>query len=366
MPILLIIAGIVTPLGLSNDGIAAVERSVPFAYAPDTSDFGRASVPKLEYSFNRACGYNTWIPCPGSYVPQVLVPAEGNRTNSSLSYAYANTSIAENITKTFSTGTADRGNTISGVFDIRFRHFSQVQDASGSIDSSRPRTQGALIYGQSFISERRLQAIDGLVIDTLQGGVGFRNHTAPIGVSQTTSWTEDLLWVEPITSCVNLNLSIEFQLDHWGTTVVESFLIDDSGFNSHPLAGARYENPKSQDNPDLFGRALYTAVNGNALLAHHLNISWENSHTGARHKLLLELGRRRLYEQFYGNDPVGDYLRTQPGMIHLSPVMDGWLVNTPVQAEPSRRNSEASARDLADLGMYMYLLPQDASRSDSS
>jgi hypothetical protein len=50
--------------------------------------------------------------------------------------------------------------------------------------------------------------VEGLVVDTRDGGgVGFRNHSVPVEASNGATWTEDLLWVRPVTSCVNTNLT---------------------------------------------------------------------------------------------------------------------------------------------------------------
>ncbi len=48
------------------------------------------------------------------------------------------------------------------------------------------------------------------MVDTIRGGIGFRNHTIPTQVYLGAEWDEDLLWIEPVTECVNLNLSVEF------------------------------------------------------------------------------------------------------------------------------------------------------------
>lgn len=348
MPVLLVIAGIVTPLGLSSHGISATERPVSFTFAPDTSDFGRYSVRKSEHSFNRACGYREWIPCPGSLAP--LLSSESNGTLTS-SYAYGNTSIAENISTIFSSGTACPGNTISSMFDMRFRQYRQSQDVSGFMDNGRPRTIAQHRFTQPFIQEHRLHVIDGLVIDNLHGGVGFRNHTVPIGLPPTTSWIENLLWVEPITSCVNLNISVEFRLDRDGKDVVEAFLVNDGGFNSHPLARATYDNPKAQDNPDLFGRALHTAVYGNTLIAQHFNISHKHTPVGAKYKLPLQFARQSKSEEIWGPSKQGDYVRAMPRSLEISRVSSGWIVKIPGLEE--ERNG-VSAYDLIDLGMCHY------------
>ena len=60
----------------------------------------------------------------------------------------------------------------------------------------------------------------------VNGGIGFRNHTAPTGFSNGAEWVEDLTWVEPVTSCVDTNL-----------TFVISFGDDSFNFTGKSLEG---------------------------------------------------------------------------------------------------------------------------------
>jgi hypothetical protein len=352
VPLLLIIAGIVTPLGLSNDGVAVVEHAIPFAIVQDDSVFGRASVPRSEYSYNRVCGFEEWIPCPGTSAPLV------SQADGALAYAYGNTSIADNITATFSSGTGGRGNTISSVFDIRMRHYTQEEDLNGFIDNGRPRTVESFRFGQSFILNSDFEVIDGLVIDPQYGGIGFRNHTAPIGLPQSSSWTEDILWIEPLTSCVNLNLSVEFQLD--GLYITKAFLVDEGGFADLPPQGMMYDNRKPQENPDLFGRALYTAINGNILVAQHLNISYGRSWKGAKYKLPLEFPGVEPWQDLMGKlaDPA-DYVERPTQSVGISRVGRGWIVEIPGLDGES---NGVSLRNFIELGMYV-IYPSNSSCS---
>jgi hypothetical protein len=47
-------------------------------------------------------------------------------------------------------------------------------------------------------------------VDLIDGGVGFRNHTIPIGLQLGATWQEDLLWIQPETVCTANNFSIHF------------------------------------------------------------------------------------------------------------------------------------------------------------
>lgn len=62
--VLLNVAGIVTPLGLSQASLPAASVHARFAYAPDVSSFGRGTPPRYP-SFSRVCGLFLLSDCPG-------------------------------------------------------------------------------------------------------------------------------------------------------------------------------------------------------------------------------------------------------------------------------------------------------------
>jgi len=54
--------------------------------------------------------------------------------------------------------------------------------------------------------------VDGLIVDLKDGGLGFRNHTIPLGSGQGARWDEDILFVVPETTCVDTNLTLAFNI----------------------------------------------------------------------------------------------------------------------------------------------------------
>lgn len=60
-----------------------------------------------------------------------------------------------------------------------------------------------------------IEPVEGLVVDAMKGGVGFRNHIAPAFAQFGAEWTEELL-VECETSCVDTNISVEFRISFAG------------------------------------------------------------------------------------------------------------------------------------------------------
>jgi hypothetical protein len=72
-------------------------------------------------------------------------------------------------------------------------------------------TVGKVATLQSLILNNEIGLVEGLVLDTINGGVGFRNHTVvPADVGLGLEWQEDILWIELVTECVDSNLTIEF------------------------------------------------------------------------------------------------------------------------------------------------------------
>lgn len=78
------------------------------------------------------------------------------------------------------------------------------------------------------------EAIEGLIVNTKTGGIGFRNHTTPPHLPFGSSWSEDLLFIEPETECVDLNLTLDFNIpysnDYTGKNVENITITDHGGF----------------------------------------------------------------------------------------------------------------------------------------
>ncbi|KAK4099199.1 hypothetical protein N658DRAFT_508848 [Parathielavia hyrcaniae] len=87
-----------------------------------------------------------------------------------------------------------------------------------------------------FVLNPTLQVVDGLVVDAKNGGVGFRNHTVAVLVHEYgSSWTEDLLFVDPETQCVDLNFTFDYHLSQIDTSRLpprDVLLTDHGGFSA--------------------------------------------------------------------------------------------------------------------------------------
>lgn len=104
---------------------------------------------------------------------------------------------------------------VSSIFDIQWRtHYN----ASDSFSSLRYYLRSAYRQITTLILEPGLHVVEGLVVDSKAGGIGFRNHTVPSKAHEYgSSWTEDILFVEPETACVSLNFTFNFHLEEKGS-----------------------------------------------------------------------------------------------------------------------------------------------------
>jgi hypothetical protein len=118
-----------------------------------------------------------------------------------------------------------------------------------------------------FILHETLEAIEGLIVDSEVGRVGFRNHTIPTNVKYGAKWTGDILFVEPETRCVNTNLTMDYELKGGRFSqldILNLALVDKGGFtnldHANPKVDSRdFQADPDQADPDLYGRVYGAA-----------------------------------------------------------------------------------------------------------
>jgi hypothetical protein len=118
--------------------------------------------------------------------------------------------------------------------------------------------------------------IEGLIVDTRVGGLGFRNHSVPVASKFGATWAEDILFVEPHTECVNTNLTFEWKIPLNGTSsggVRDLVLVDNGGFVNINGTFPDYDTITAQDDPQLAYRAYRSAWLNNAYTALYYNIT---------------------------------------------------------------------------------------------
>ncbi|KAH6886957.1 hypothetical protein B0T10DRAFT_530289 [Thelonectria olida] len=246
LAVLVSIAGIVTPMGLyEQDKLSSDWELGWFQYVADAGAFSQCS-----YGGYRA-------PCP--YTSDTMV----YKFNGSVGEDSYPTGLNATI---YMSGTKNRKTTVPGFFDIKWRKLTTKFD----LPYSGGEAIAAWVYRylESFLLSDEIRAVEGLVVDAKDGGVGLRNHTLPTEQTQGATWSEDLLFLEPEVECVAMNLRIDFEVTMDSQGVASSFgisqmnLTDHGGFlnlsNESPL---RYqqENVNQPNKPELKTR-IYQAA----------------------------------------------------------------------------------------------------------
>lgn len=273
MKIFITVAGIVTPLGLYTALGSGKAITPAFNYAPDNSPFGLATPPRGNGTFGRQCERSNrlnYIPMPCPYTNDVVLV---NNTHWILPYNLTY-DIPQKVIDIYSSGTKGWPNTIANFFDIEYRQYTT--GLSTYYNNGSLLTMGNFRQMQSLVLEEKVVLVEGLVVDTIGGGVGFRNHTIPSVEGRAGSWEEDLLFLQPETACVNTNLSLAFTMpirNNTGDNVADLRLVDDGGFGGLNLTYPYYDHDNAQTNPDLVGRAYKAAWLNNVYMAAYLNVT---------------------------------------------------------------------------------------------
>ena len=74
------------------------------------------------------------------------------------------------------------------------------------------------------------EALEGVIVDTVDGGLGYGNHTMPENLPLGGLWSEEITWIEPRTECVDTNLTFEFSMGNDKQNYSKVELVDSGGF----------------------------------------------------------------------------------------------------------------------------------------
>lgn len=274
---LLVLASVLTPLGLSEKILPGDHQLVEFQYVKDPGPWGTVTMPRPNFKFSRYCEVGLRINCPGQYQGIYMNETEPGKWRSveTDENSTINITIPRNYTEMFRSATSDQGNTVSGMFDMQYRRWAI--DRTDIIERGQPYVRGKSRHIENLLVEDQILLKEGLIIDMRTNpGIGFRNHSIPLNLRYGGVWTEDLTWIEPITQCADTNISAEMRTE----TNVEDFganvtlrMIDRGAFS-----GLQYSDLESRiwiDNQtlDLFAHAHKAARMHNVLVASSLDIS---------------------------------------------------------------------------------------------
>lgn len=189
-------AAIVTPLGLYDSILPGRSpQQVPFSYVSDLSPMGYGTPPRSDLGFNRWCGYAFPVVCPGS---DTVISYSRNDTTFTATMPYGYDSrIPRTKMQLFQSGLAEQSETVSSIFDIQWRSYTTQQGQD--VNNGSTFLVGGYRQLTTLILDDAIEAVEGLIVNTISGGIGFRNHTIPSGIPLGATWTEDLLFIEPET-----------------------------------------------------------------------------------------------------------------------------------------------------------------------
>ncbi|KAK2750420.1 hypothetical protein FQN57_003900 [Myotisia sp. PD_48] len=268
------IAAIVTPLGLYDEIVPGVaSEAQPFGYQKDPSPFGYGTPSRPTLGFNRVCGFLAPVACPGS---KTVIVEEGDGRNVTYTFPTGyDIKIPENLTTIYESGLEKFDNTVSSIWDIQWRSYSYETDPK--LENGTEYLVAAYRQLDSNALKEGFQLVEGLVIDHDNGGIGFRNHTIPISpLENGGQWSEDLLFVEQHASCVDHNITIDFNLSLNKSFEVENIVLTDrGGFVDLVKKFPGPPNPNRQKDLELNWRAYRAAWLHNANVMSFMNITNE-------------------------------------------------------------------------------------------
>ncbi|SPO00359.1 uncharacterized protein DNG_03204 [Cephalotrichum gorgonifer] len=244
--------------------------------------------------FNRHCYGEGPIACP--YTGDVV---ETTRSNGSTLWEFPyglSSAIPDILQEIFSSGTAGQATTISNFFDIEWRQLSTA--ITDYYDNGTESDVGLYRQLDSFILQDAYKIVEGLIVDAKTGGIGFRSHTIPTGVDRGATWEEDLLFIEPDASCVNTNLTFDFEISTNFSDIVgirNLVITDRGGFTDIDITyQSTLDDTAVQSNPDLQARAYEAAYLNNAytMMVYNITNPKENHTDGAAFSYLRsEIGK---------------------------------------------------------------------------
>ncbi|KAK6362488.1 hypothetical protein LTS17_012807 [Exophiala oligosperma] len=272
------VAAIVTPLGLHQEILSSQKATrSAFHYVADKSQFGYGTPPRTDLPWSRICGGFEPANCPNS--PQTITYVH-NSTGDYWVADYYDSHVPQYVIDVFESGLSTMAKSISSIFDIQTRSYtrSQINDSPTSLAADNGSSYPVTAYRQiaSLVLEDGYLAIEGLVVDMKNGGIGFRNHSAPPVSPFGSAWSEDLLFVEPETVCVDTNLTLDFTIPKYGTfapQVSGLVLTDRGGFANLVKKYPTWQPGDTQNDPELYLRAYKAAWINNAWSMAFMNVT---------------------------------------------------------------------------------------------
>ncbi|RJE25969.1 hypothetical protein PHISCL_01654 [Aspergillus sclerotialis] len=278
LAVLIAIAAVVTPMGL-YERIIASDSPTPsaFHYVEDGSTFGLGTPPRTDLPFSRFCGAMHLVACPNSFSN---VTTFSNATGDYYHVENYDTRVPQYVIHAFQSGLSAFNKSVSSVFDIQSRYYSWSRKTK-SPDPLRPDNGSSYPTSgfrpiESIILKDKVTLVEGLIVDMVNGGIGFRNHSAPPVKGFGSEWSEDILFVVPESECVDTNITIDFTLPTYYSdtdSITNMVLTDHGGFAHITKEYPKVDVSDAQNNPNLRARAYKAAWTNNAYSMAFMNIT---------------------------------------------------------------------------------------------
>jgi hypothetical protein len=280
---------VVTPLGLYEETAIGGPEVANFSYVRDTSAYFDGTSPRGIYKPSRVCLYDReYAPCP--FTNDVAIYS----ANSTLGFVKfpggrnLTTDVPSILREIYSSGTHGIGTTVSNFFDIEWRQLTVRTDDRRIRNNGSAYPVSMFRQLDSVALDDSVRLVEGLIVDTRSGGIGFRNHTVPQPPDRNVTWQEDLLFIEPVTTCVDTNLTLDYTLTKRNYTSQSQAppdyrMTDRGGFVNLNHTYPYFDMDNPQANPDLWGRAYKAAVMHNAFTMMYFNVTNPaNNETGVK------------------------------------------------------------------------------------
>jgi hypothetical protein len=194
------------------------------------TDKEQRTLPRTEdFALSRFCWGVIPVPCPWSETIIIEHYSNASGFSGDLPDGY-DRRLPRNITEIYSAGISNLPGTVSSAFDIQWRTYRKIIDAPYMF-KGQPYIVGDYRHLSQMVLNDAWEAVTGLVVNTKTGGIGFRNHTTPPPLPYGSTWSEDLLFVEPDTECVDMNITMDFNIPRSdnATEKVENVVVTDHG-----------------------------------------------------------------------------------------------------------------------------------------
>ncbi|KAH7394721.1 hypothetical protein BKA66DRAFT_509547 [Pyrenochaeta sp. MPI-SDFR-AT-0127] len=343
MLVLIAVAAVVTPLGL-YEGIVAepTSTSEAFHYIRDTTPMGFGTPPRDSNStWSRLCGAFLLVPCPNDNNAATVID---NKSGISVDYRddWYSSVVPQKVVDVFQSGTAGFEDSVSSSFDIEYRSYTKSEiDDNGNgkgpvVDNGTARTIGNYQPLSSILLNDAIIAVEGLVVDMKNGGVGFRNHSAPTWKEYGSTWSEDLLFVVPDTVCVNTNLTLDFSIARTRSEgliakggILRPSIVDRGGFVNLNTTYPRWDIGDVQANPNLWYRAYRAAWIRNAYTMAYMNVTnLSNQTTGVKAFSYLNSTMNQSFPLYFPNGEPASSLSVTPQSLNVASGFGDYLMGT--------------------------------------